>query len=405
MKGLVICLNILFATYGLSFAYGQNKTVPIKFEIYNDTFQTDVDTSVIAAFVTPVTPHAVKSFYNKLSTSSYESLITSLLAYKEKHQLNDWLYYQLIRRTAQQISAKSDNYARYTLYKWFLLSKSGYDARLAIANTKLIFYVYNNEDITDIPFFMIEGKKYMCLNYHDYPNADLHLEPPYPVKIEIPEASNSFSYEVTRMPDFKAESYFEKSLGFVYDHKTYNFNIKLNRQVDSIFTNYPGVDFKTYFNIPLTHQTYSSLIPLLRANTKGMNQKKGVDYLMRFTRYAFLYEDDAQNFGKEKRLSPEETLFNNYSDCDDRAGLFFYLVKELYNLPMIALLYPTHVTIAVQFDKPDKDAIMYNGKLYSVCEPTLQPEDLRIGQVSSKLKNTPYQVVYHYEPLQKGGAH
>jgi hypothetical protein len=129
-----------------------------------------------------------------------------------------------------------------------------------------------------------------------------------------------------------------------------------------------------------------------------MNQKKGVDYLMRFTRYAFLYETDEQNFGKEKRLSPEETLFEKYSDCDDRAALFFYLVKEIYNLPMIAILYPTHITMAVQFDKPVGSPIIYKGKIYSLCEPTPQSQNLAIGQVSDKLKGKPYEVVYQYIP-------
>jgi hypothetical protein len=87
-----------------------------------------------------------------------------------------------------------------------------------------------------------------------------------------------------------------------------------------------------------------------------------------------------------------------YSDCDDRAALFFYLVKEIYNLPMITLLYPTHITMAVQFDKPVGKPIIYMGKIYSLCEPTPQAEDLRIGQVASKLKNTPYKVVYQYIP-------
>jgi hypothetical protein len=122
---------------------------------------------------------------------------------------------------------------------------------------------------------------------------------------------------------------------------------------------------------------------------------------MRFTRYAFLYEDDENNFGKEKRLSPEETLFARYSDCDDRAALFFYLVKEIYNLPMIALLYPTHITMAVQFDKPVGSPIIYKGKAYSLCEPTPQLEDLKIGQLSAKLKNKPYEVVYQYIPDNK----
>ncbi|HEX8376173.1 MAG TPA: hypothetical protein VF602_00035, partial [Pedobacter sp.] len=108
--------------------------------------------------------------------------------------------------------------------------------------------------------------------------------------------------------------------------------------------------------------------------------------------------DDERNFGKEKRLTPEQTLFSKYSDCDDRAALFFYLVKEIYNLPMIALLYPTHITMAVQFDKPAGKPIIYNGKKYYVCEPTPQMQDLKIGQMAEKYRNLNYEVVYAYEP-------
>lgn len=190
-----------------------------------------------------------------------------------------------------------------------------------------------------------------------------------------------------------------KKLNFTYDQKQYHFSIKLNPAIDTIFSNYPGVDFGSYFNIPLTNDTYSSLIPMLKQNVQRMSQKKGVDYLMRFTRYAFLYENDQENFGKEKRMSPEETLSSAYSDCDDRAALFFYLVKEIYQLPMIALLYPTHITMAVAFKKPVGDPITFKGKIYSVCEPTSEPDDLPIGHLSANLKNVPYRIVYHYDPF------
>ena len=400
MKGPIKVLLVIILACASHVALGQGSALTIKFEIYNDTFEASADASVSVPLSADVSKAGVQAFYKEINSSNYQPLIGALTAYKQKHRLNDWLYYQLVRRVAQQISAKTNNYPRYTLYKWFLLTKSGYDARLALANQKLIFYVYNNEDISDIPFFMIDGKKFMCLNYHDYPNTNLHQELPVPLNIEVPGAKIAFSYEVTRMPEFKPDSYVSKNLAFVYNHKTYNFEVKQSKDVDSIFKNYPVVDYKSYFNIPLTRETYSSLIPLLRENVKGMDQKKGVDYLMRFTRYAFLYEDDEQNFGHEKRLSPEETLFSRYSDCDDRAGLFFYLVKEIYDLPMIALLFPTHITVGVQFNKPEPGAIIYQGKAYSVCEPTLQPEDLRIGQLSSKLKNIPYEVVYQYQPIQ-----
>lgn len=387
-------LLILF----LSVSSGRAMANNFSFEFYSGTFNFELDPGSEIDFSDPLSATAVQSFYNKLNQSKYQSVLASLLAYKEKYQLNDWIYYQLIRKTAQQISPKADNYHRYTLYKWFLLSKSGYDARLSIGNNLIIFYVRNDENINDIPFFSIGAYKYMCLNYHDYGKIDFEKDKVYPVNVDIPEARNSFSYKVTRMPDFKPESYNEKEIQFSYRSKPYHFQVKLNPEVENIFKNYPGVDFESYFNIPLSHETYHSLIPILRKNIAGMSQKKGVDYLMRFTRYAFLYQTDENNFGKEKRLSPEQTLFSKYSDCDDRAALFFYLIKEIYNLPMIALLYPTHISMAVQFDKAQGKSIIYKGQKYSVCEPTPQNRDLRIGQIAADLEGLNYEVVYQYNP-------
>jgi hypothetical protein len=391
---LTLCFAVCFTA-----VKGQGQQVRVDF--YKDPFLVTIDRSVSVEIPQQFTAQTFKKGYAAINAANYQPIIDSLLSYKAEHQLNDWLYYQLVRRVAQQISPKEENYGRYTFYKWFMLNKSGYDARLAISHQKVIFYVYNNEDISDIPYFMVDGKQFVCLNIHDYANTNLNDDPPVPVNIPIAAATKAFSYKVTLMPDFKPQNDIEKDVSFVYDRKKYHFKVKLNTEQEKAFNNYPGVSFETYFNIPLSKETYGSLIPLLKTNMKGMDEKKGVDYLMRFTRYAFLYENDDANFGKEKRLSPGETLASTYSDCDDRAALFFYLVKEIYNLPMIALLYPTHITMAVEFSKPVGDPIVYNGKTYSVCEPTPQLENLGIGQMSAKLKNTPYHVVYAYEPNHK----
>lgn len=398
MKHFLKVAFILCLLLNQTDAYSQDKIGKVCFEFGDGVINLEFDKTTSVNVPLSLSDQSVKEFYSTLSSSHYQPVIDSLVKYKETHHLNDWLYYQLIRKTVQCISPKAENYSRYTLYKWFLMTKSGYDARIALTTDKVIFYVYNQEDISDIPFFMIDHKKYMTLNYHDYAKPDLNQDPPIPVTIVVPGATQAFSYKVTRMPDFKPDGYFSKELSFNYHNKLYFFEVKLNTDVEALFNNYPIVDFESYFNIPLTKETYGSLIPLLKKNIKGMNEKKGVDYLMNFTRYAFLYEDDEQNFGKEKRLSPEETLFSKYSDCDDRAALFFYLVKEIYNLPMIALLYPTHINIAVQFSKSIGTPIVYKGKIYSECEPTPQRENLRIGKVSSKLKNVPYQIVYQYDP-------
>ncbi len=397
-----ICATILTLFLTLSFGSRtlawQPANSTISFDFYGDPIEFAFDKSSVVDFAEPLSAEAIQTFYKNICKTQYQPIIEALLAYKEQNKPDDWLFYQLIRKTAQQISPKAENYKRYTLYKWFFLSRTGYDATLAIGNDRLLFYVQCDENIYNIPFRLRDGKQYVCLNYHDYGAIDFEKEKFAEVYIRPSETARAFSYKITQLPGFKPGDYQEKDLTFNYYQTDYHFKVKINPQVKTIFANYPVVDYESYFNIPLSKETYSSLISVLKKNIKGMNTKNGVDYLMRFTRYAFLFEKDTDAFGKEKRMSPEETLLYGQSDCDDRAALFFYLVKEIYNLPMIVLAYPKHVTIAVKFDKPIGHSIVYNGSKYSVCEPTPQQQDLQLGQLLPGLKKETYEVVYAYQP-------
>lgn len=383
----------------VSFAPINDKT--IRFDFYGDQVSFEFDPASRIEFDGPLSAENVKSFYGKISSSAVQPVLEALKEYKDQHKPDDWLYYQLIRKTAQQISPKADNYFRYTLYKWFLLCKSGYDATLSIGNNRMLFYVQSDENIYNIPFRVRDGKQYVCLNYHDYGIIDFEKEKFEEIALVNATDLKAFSYKVTQLPGFHPADYIERDISFNYNQSDYHFKLKLNPQVKTIFANYPVVDYESYFNIPLSVETYSSLIPSLKKAVRGLSTKNGVDYLMRFTRYAFLFKPDSENFGGEKRLTPEQTLLYENSDCDDRAALFFCLVKEVYNLPMIVLAYPKHVTIAVQFDKPVGKAIEYNGNRYSICEPTPQKEDLNLGEVLPELKRQPYEIVYAYQPTSK----
>jgi hypothetical protein len=398
-------LRIILIVAALSFRtvalFSQSATKDVSFDFYGDSVRFQFDSLSLIPFTSDLSEKAIEDFYAKAVEVGYSPIIKALNEYKEKNSPDDWLYYQLIRKTAQLISPKTDNYYRYTLYKWLFLVKTGYNARLNISRNKMLFYIQCDEKIYNIPSRMEEGKQFVCLNYHDYGNIDFDKEQFAEVNFKVPEAQNSFSYRVTQLPDFHPGNYLEKDLSFNYYQTEYHFKVKLNPQIQTIFVNYPVVDYNYYFNIPLSKETYKTLIPLLKNNIKGMNKKNGIDYLMRFTRYAFLFEKDSETFGKEKRLSPEETLLYEHSDCEDRVALFFYLVKEIYNLPMIVLVYPDHVTIAVELDKPVGNPIVYNGKKYSICEPTPQKQDLKMGQRIPSLSKVPYEIVYAYNPQER----
>ena len=399
MKIRCAILSLLFSLSLFLKAVSQNIS-GINFNFFGDNISLSYQPSQFVDFKEALSEETIVRFYNEIGNAHYEGVIGSLLQYKEEHKPDDWLYYQLIRKTAQTISPKAENYHRYTLYKWFFLIKSGYDAMLCIADDKLLFYVQSNDSIYNIPYRIKDGKQYVCLNYHDYGNnIDFEKIKFSEVILAVPGVTKTFSYKLTQLPKFSDEDYHIKDLHFTYNENEYHFKVKLNAQVKNIFANYPAADYATYFTVPLSKETYTSLIPALKRNLKGLSTKNGVDYLMHFTRYAFGFETDTENFGQEKRLTPEQTLLYENSDCEDRVALFFYLVKEIYNLPMIVLSYPKHVTIAVKFDKPIGNTIEYKGSKYSVCEPTPQKKDLRIGKSLPELRKISYEIAYAYTPV------
>ena len=171
----------------------------------------------------------------------------------------------------------------------------------------------------------------------------------------------------------------------------------VNQEMRNYFTNYPVTSYESQFNIPINNITSASLINNLKVKLKNLPVKKGVELLMYFTRTAFDFANDTEIFGREKRLSPEETLLYEKSDCEDRAALFFYLVKEIYNLPMIVLSYPDHVNVGVELDGKGY-TINYNNKSFTVCEPTPQKKNLRIGKIQRDRKSNYYEVAYSYNP-------
>jgi hypothetical protein len=392
-------LAILFITTSfLHNVYGQSKYSQIDFFGKKIQFSLPIKQPT---FNDVLSEGSIKSFFHQLDYKSLQPILKSLLEYKADNNPDDWLYYQAVRKVAQFISPKAENYYRYTFYKWWFLVQSGYDSRLTYSGNQLLFYVQSDEKIYNIPSRIQNGKQYVCLNYHDYGNIDFDKNKFTEVALTLPENVKPFSYKITHLPDFNEQDYTEKKVQFNYYEDVYQFKIKVNPQVKNIFTNYPVVDYELQCNMPLSQSTYQSLIPSLKKEIGKMSEKDGVDFLMRFTRYAFLFKPDFEVFGGEKRMSPEQTLLYDYSDCEDRTALFFYLVKEFYNLPMLVLTYPKHVTLAVNFNKPFGKTIAFNGLKYSICEPSSQRVDLRIGQLLPELSKKAYEIAYVYMPVKK----
>lgn len=104
---------------------------------------------------------------------------------------------------------------------------------------------------------------------------------------------------------------------------------------------------------------------------QGRNEADAANILINFVQTAFQYQTDGQQFGYEKPFFVEELFYYPYSDCEDRAMLFSYLVRKLLGLDVVLLDYPEHIATAVRFNgNVSGDYLMVNGQKYIVCDPT-----------------------------------
>ena len=109
----------------------------------------------------------------------------------------------------------------------------------------------------------------------------------------------------------------------------------------------------------------------LRPLVEGKSELDAVNLILRFVQISLEYKTDDDQFGREKFLFPEETLFYPYADCEDRTILFAFLVHHLTGLPVVALEYPGHVAAAVSFSQPvDGASFRFENKVWTITDPT-----------------------------------
>ena len=107
---------------------------------------------------------------------------------------------------------------------------------------------------------------------------------------------------------------------------------------------------------------------------------------------AFDYRTDDEQFGQERPLFADETLYYPYSDCEDRAILYAVLVRDLLGLDVVLLHYPGHLATAVCFgDDTPGDYMSIGGRKYIVCDPTYIGAP--IGLAMPQYKQTPAEIV------------
>ena len=306
--------------------------------------------------------------WKNLSSTDYKACLLQAQYYKDKMKLNDWGYCELLfnySRTVQN-SSIDENY----LFTWFMLVKSGYLVRIGYEGERVALLIATDNKMYGLPYFFPEGSEQtfysISLDHNTKPlTGNLFI-----YKDDYPGSERSFNLSITETPTISS-SLVNKELEFNIAGLDYSIPIRYDKSVIDFFEYYPQTDFGVYFSAPMSKDASQSMIDGLSVLIKDKSELEAANFLLHFVQYATKYKIDEEQFKREKPFFPEESLHYNYSDCEDRAVLFSYLVTNLLGLDVIGIDYPEHVATAVHFtDEMKGSYVEHNNKKYYICDPT-----------------------------------
>ncbi|WP_221795892.1 hypothetical protein [Oceanobacter mangrovi] len=307
---------------------------------------------------------AIASSWQTLASSPHQQLVKQLKQTVNRLQLNDWGSALLFDQFVRSIGIDGDSRV---ISSWFLLVKAGYDARVAYDEDHVYLLVATDEPLYGVTYFTLGKKRYYSVNL----NGD-----------NI-QASRVFTYEGQHdlghrpigfgQPNrFRAGGKIEqRQLEFDYQQQHYQLTLDLPSGYTGYYAQYPQLELASYFRAGLPESVGNELLSQLRPLIANQTELEATNRLLRFVQTAFAYETDEQQFRQENYLFPLETLHYPYSDCEDRAILFSWLVNQLLGLPTVIVSWPGHVATAVGFSSR-VDGVGWNldGQHFVLADPT-----------------------------------
>ncbi len=319
---------------------------------------------------------SIQQRFTDLAQSDYPKTVKNLSDIRQRLKLNDWAYVQLVQKFSEAVSG-GQNSARLTA--WFLLLKSGLDARVAYNANELFLMVAVKQKLYDIAYIQYNGQKYYTVTLEK--RLPLQL---YSYDGNYPKKLNKSDFALTQGVQSKPDQRF-KEFRFTYQRKTHSVKLPYNSHTVDFLATYPQMDIDQYFQVPLDRATSESVLNQLQPIVDGMSERDAVNLLLRFVQTAFKYKTDQDQFGAENYMFIEETIYYPASDCEDRSIFFAWLVKNLLGLEVVGLDFPGHIATAVLLQQPVGDTVTYKGKRFTVADPTYI--NANVGMKMPQFKN------------------
>ena len=389
MKPYTLLLSLVLLT-GFVVSPANAKEVTVRF--YSESVSVQYSPSIQTDFSPIAERLSIINYYRHLETLDFEPLLASLEVERERLKLNDWLYYELLYLVINELYKKSSAVKK-ELTSWYILSQEGFDTRISYLSEKVNVYIYTKDELFEVAMIQEGDRTFVNLtNIYNQKVSRQELDLLY-----FPEAhgSRAFGFYLDNFPDLRPLKR-SRQLSFYYNKATYSMKVKIDQTIIAIMQRYPVLQERKYMDIPLSSTVSGSLLPKLEHMLKDKSPTEAIKLLVAFTRSSFSYMEDEEQFGIAKPMIADEVFYYPFSDCEDRSALFYVLVKELLDLPMVIIAFEDHLTIGVALPQFEGEAIHFRGNNYYICDPTGPANTDIVGVIPSEYEDKPFEIIGYY---------
>ncbi len=364
----------------------RQKTMEINF--YGNSLKLQIPSNAFNYRLPEVSDTAIADFWMKLNDDNLQFLIKQCASVKRTLQLNDWGVYNLTKCVAKHVFSDNQHNER-TVFVVFLLNSMGYDSKIAYGNDTLYCLLNVEQQLYAVPFSRLSDKSSYFIFDIDTRHQK-NIGNIYTYSFDYPNSTRNMDMNIYTSPDFS------KSIrSKLVEDKALNTSITVqyNSNIIDFYNDYPQVEYNVYADAKVSPEFYTSIIRAFKILLKDKSGTESVSLLLNFMHYSFDYATDDVQFGYEKPLFCEENFYYPQNDCEDRALLFAFLVREILGLEVVLINYPDHVATAVNFGNLEVagDNVLINNKKYVICDPTYIGAS--IGMSMPQYKNQAVEVI------------
>ncbi len=325
-----------------------------------------------------------------------EQLLYDLRWYKDQLRLNDWLYYQLIEQAVDQLLLPSRALQRRILTA-ALLYHSGYDIRLVISHRELFVFVYVVTPLYEVSQIEDAGLSYFNLQAIGRPRPGGRSS--VSMLTEPRRQGRGFDFSLDTWPALP-ERPVSRRFSFVYQGADYRLSLTYDASRVELLNTYPVLDEIHFIRASMSASLSSSLLPQLETYMEEMTEREKLSFLAALCRTGFAYGEIPLPDGRQgqKSMVADELFYYQQSDCEDRTALYYNLLKELLNLPLLVIAWEDHVSLAVGLPAAEGDYFTHQGRRYFFCDPTGPADSSDVCVIPLGYEGLSFTIVGEYQP-------